>query len=746
MTFKHSEELWGRLCASIGAFVAYTMLLTFSSVYVPQDGGSSDIALGELPARALLGSLLRNGELPLWSPILGGGYPIGAGNLGEPIGTLVFAVFQPATALCLFVFILLQITSHGTYQLARRFGASPLGAAFAAIALANGGYFVTQLRHLGIISTYAWIPYALLFLDSALNSENHFSLRERIRSLVWFGLIVCEQSLCGFPQAVYISGLGYGLYALFMLGKLIKERHHRDAFILAGMSLIVVALGICGAAINLLPLNELASLSGRDSNFAWDWLHRSGYAIPNLWNFIIPYKYGDISDLTFTQPSIFWEVYGYCGVLTFFLFVAGIVLHVKKLRFWALLTIGVFAMMAVLGPNTEAFPYLWQIPGMNRFRFWTRFLVWTNVVMAIYAGCALTQIVNWLAKHYSKQNLKIAAPALAIGILTIDLSYNQARQNPFVPADRWISQPSSVNYLSTQKQVRIKSLEPARFWMIAYVTSPGWKDLSIYFRLLPSLPPNLPALYGIPSADIYGGAMLSYYSAIWGTHTQFSYFPPFTTPNADTLVLSTEAEKLLRLFGVTHVLAPIPVKGAPLKHVSAVTDTHLYEINNASRAFFAPNARTINSDEAAAELLRSPNFDPWNTLLIDSATPLPGKKSVTQTQSQLLSVMDVSSNEVSIDLSGLGTGYVFLSDTYFPGWVATIDGNEVPIARAHILGRGVAISEGDKRLSFKFSPPLYRLAGTISLLAITMLLSILWFARSRPLRGEAVSPCLDIIA
>jgi uncharacterized membrane protein YfhO len=58
--------------------------------------------------------------------------------------------------------------------------------------------------------------------------------------------------------------------------------------------------------------------------------------------------------------------------------------------------------------------------------------------------------------------------------------------------------------------------------------------------------------------------------------------------------------------------------------------------------------------------------------------------------------------EIETD-SNLG-GMLALHDTYYPGWIAEIDGVRVPILRADVLFRGLEVPAGRRGVVFRFAP------------------------------------------
>jgi len=58
--------------------------------------------------------------------------------------------------------------------------------------------------------------------------------------------------------------------------------------------------------------------------------------------------------------------------------------------------------------------------------------------------------------------------------------------------------------------------------------------------------------------------------------------------------------------------------------------------------------------------------------------------------------------EIDVD-SELG-GVLAINETWYPGWVAEIDGKRVPILRADVLFRGLEVPAGHHRVVVRFAP------------------------------------------
>jgi uncharacterized membrane protein YfhO len=73
---------------------------------------------------------------------------------------------------------------------------------------------------------------------------------------------------------------------------------------------------------------------------------------------------------------------------------------------------------------------------------------------------------------------------------------------------------------------------------------------------------------------------------------------------------------------------------------------------------------------------------------------------------------------IVIETSGDRNGWLILTDAWYPGWRATVDGTPVEIARADVLFRAVPVPAGRHRVEFVFAPMSLWIGAGISLLAL----------------------------
>ena len=95
---------------------------------------------------------------------------------------------------------------------------------------------------------------------------------------------------------------------------------------------------------------------------------------------------------------------------------------------------------------------------------------------------------------------------------------------------------------------------------------------------------------------------------------------------------------------------------------------------------------------------------------------------------------------VEVDADAPRGGWLFLSDTYFPGWRATVDGRERPIAPAWVAFRAVGLEPGRHRVVFEYRPRSFRVGLLLSALGWGVWMWIFYRLAWRAGQGFVAAP------
>jgi len=76
-------------------------------------------------------------------------------------------------------------------------------------------------------------------------------------------------------------------------------------------------------------------------------------------------------------------------------------------------------------------------------------------------------------------------------------------------------------------------------------------------------------------------------------------------------------------------------------------------------------------------------------------------------------------------------GYLFLADSWYPGWIARVDGVETQIYKADALFRAVRIQPGAHIVEFVYRPNSFSFGAGVSFLSLISLVSIFLFSKHR---------------
>lgn len=699
---------------------------------------SQDYTIITLPFQAFAEASWGRGDVPLWTPHLLFGVPFLANG-----DTFIFYPLQPffwlfdsAKAIGGQIWlhsILGSVTTYAWLRVSLR--RQPVGAAIGAAIVVYGGFTLSHHGFLTFVHVLPWTPLLLLCLERAV---------ERTVIWAWWGAaVVALIFLAGLPQLTWQVLWFLPLYlALVVLrDRTAWRRRALVAILVTGGAL---AAGAAMASVQILPQSELVAQSPRGDGLTLGEAGLAAFPAEELPTVLLPDWGNDYQG----------EDAAWIGVLAAGLTVLGI-LRLGRDRRWLELTlwlsmIAVSVVLAV-GASTPAFEFAhtW-LPGFDRFRIPSRWLAVTTLACAGLASLGAETAVAWL-RPAAWRRTRITLAGLAVLLVVAS------------PRLRWLA-----DQLDDRRWVVLVSiLAIAGVVAVVVVSRLGWLDRKVASGLLVGLvvfelvgsaafmewnqtfPADIHATddLAIPAylAEHPGGRVITAFPA----DAAFIEFPGRVVGNTALYpeVLSTEGFagtwptawvepyllsvepllrsgsledlSVLRLLGVKYIVARDDQDGL-LGHpaVEVVVrdgDRRLLRLREpGTRAMSYCGAAWLDDDEEVFARTRAPDVDLGQLLLSGTGEDDPGGRC----GSAQITASAAASLTVAVDLPE--DGWLFVSDSWYPGWVAEVDGNEVPIERAMGAFRAVPVPAGEHEVTFTYEAPAFRRGATLS--AVSMVL------------------------
>jgi hypothetical protein len=401
---------------------SFALLGLFGRFVVPGVvGHQRDTGAFYYPLTAWLAQELAAGRFPLWCPLIFAGYPIVAdGEIGllYPLNLLALLLLPVDVAFILVRSAHYLLAAAGLYGLGRVLGIGRLGSAFGGVAFALGGFMFGHLDHGNIVRSAAWLPLTLACADLALRADGQ-------RRWLWLALGAGSVTLAGLglhPQILLIDLVMLGLFTTARAIVLTPWRpafwrSFRAAGVLVGRCALVVGvisgIGLLGAAVQLVPMYELAAESSRGGGLSYAQASAGGVSLVDLFTMLLPYGFR-------ADPAVQWMRYPYWES-TIYVGVTGLVLAVLGLLFGrrrivlpvgAVGAIGLLLAMAQQAP-VDLYVWLWSLPGFSSMRAPVRYTLVFELALAMLAAAGLDRLRACAAPR----GARIAAVSLAGALL-----------------------------------------------------------------------------------------------------------------------------------------------------------------------------------------------------------------------------------------------------------------------------------------------------------------------------------------
>ncbi|MEJ2744538.1 MAG: YfhO family protein, partial [bacterium] len=456
----------------------------------------------------------------------------------------------------------------------------------------------------------------------------------------------------------------------------------------------MTVIGFAGVTSVFLALLSLFSPSPR-KKFIWFYLCLGAasfcivYKVAPIYQLVVSLPFLDIAD---NSRLLFCLGFSICVQASFFI-------HSltengpRSPRTAVVLAVAIFilAAAAVLAVCSKAF--------FEAHQFQFRFRHNLEPTLLFLAFLAATSFILLICR---RNPLTGRRAALYLGLLMfVQTGVHAIGFNPAIPEGRFFPTPPALRFLLSDR-----SLHRCLFMG------------NVFF-------PNLSAWYGIQEARNYDAMGIKSYRDFQSAMGNFQNLFQVVTSFDEDLAGFLNVKYLMCERGYNPRLSMQVRYPERYRRVFADSSVRIYEnLAHMPRAFLVPKLRFIGSgDELLKEL---PKLDYRNEALVSDPNA-PSLKSGDLSHSSCV-VTRYRPREAALKIHAEHPCYLVMSDNYFPGWRAFVDGRAQPIYRANGSFRLVPVrAAGDHNIRFCYSPFSFKIGAVISL--ISLLAAVIMGAR-----------------
>lgn len=713
-----------------GGFTGYDQWTTHKDVI------AADVIRQMYPWKSFAFDQIRLGQIPLWNPYNFSGYPLIA-NLQSGVffpGNIVYLLLPNLWAYISLVLFLPSLLILFTYLFLRSLNLRILPSIFGGIVALNLGYIIVWHEQLIITQVALFLPLILWMVNKYCQTKKTFYL-------FLISLFICFAVFAGHAQTFIYLSVVAGVYMLFKRISIIKI-------------LLVFGLGALMSAPQLFPTMEIYLYSARE-----------GAATKALFApFILPWENlaTIIAPDFFGNPAVgnFWgKEYGdflvYFGLVGAFFSVVGAMNYWKKGVVKMFLIMGGLGLLFALWPLVYI-PHILNIPILAS-GVPARVIYIFQFCFAILAAFGLESLYE---KKFAKRDL------IPVGIMGACLLVLWAFGLKIPVAKSNLYLPTFIFLLNSGLYLLIK-FSKFRFLIFIFLIF----SLMEYSYLFNKYQPFAPAKFVFPShpvtrflqqkggLDRYFGFGTAYIDSNFATlykiyapegwdslyikrygellaSTNTGRFPK-VIKRSDAIFGAKDNSYRNRLFDILGVKYILDKNDNPLSNWEEMPEKFpldRYKLNWQSYKWKAyerltslPRAKLMSSFEVVKDdheiinRMYANGFDYKDSLILEKEPIFSPAKGLGSAK-----ITGYSPNRIKIKTDSKVPKLLFLSDTFFPGWKATIDGKTTEIFRADYIFRAVAVPSGKHVIIFQYDPISFKAGVLVTLLALSVWIILLF--------------------
>jgi hypothetical protein len=197
----------------------------------------------------------------------------------------------------------------------------------------------------------------------------------------------------------------------------------------------------------------------------------------------------------------------------------------------------------------------------------------------------------------------------------------------------------------------------------------------------------------------------------WGDYYNLDFMKNYTGVTINSFQFEVAGWETRMLVGTRYTISPTPVHDGETEVFSGASGLKVFENPGAfPRAWSVHAIMPIrNADEGRKFIYEHLDELHSKALMEGGALTLPLCQATDS-----VTVTDYGASDLGIRADMGCDGMVVTSDTYFPGWKATVDGASSPIHEVNLAMRGVLVPKGSHHIRMRYQPGSVYLGGALT--------------------------------
>ncbi len=725
-----------------------------------------DIEFLFAPYQILKRNMFLQGHINLWNPYIFSGVPYEA-NMGSgptifyPL-SFIYYLFPVERALVYNFIIHFTIAGYFMYLFGRYgLGSSVIASITGGVAFSFSGFFITHLIHT-FITGGAWLP--LLFLCLKISVE-----KKSIPFTIITGIVSCILLLSGFMQLTYYIYAGLTLFWLWLLIDRLKDKSLsvRDRIFLFLVFPLICITAVLLSSIQLLPFLEFLKVTLRETGgaeiantYCMTWQRLVTFIIPDFHGrpCMEPFKSGFYPEEA-KKYWVYWETCGYTGITA--LAISFVAIFYSKIQLkWFFLILFVLSLIASMTDNTPFYKiFITLMPFYKSLRSHGRFIILMTFSICSLSISGMDALSSFTGKEGKMPGIIYAFICLTITAIIMAVIISFYPDATKIPAEYGTIIPEKkhgviifafiitittmaiilkiFNIISRRSlHISLLAITVIDLAVFGFTFNPPADSKSFYRKTIKSQITGYSRGDGrvvnlnwndyVNRGQIEGFESLQGFDPLAiGYYMKYLYYSQNETlPDSKGIqyLINFSNSFVIKNYMNNKMIDLLNGKYINITDVNSPDEPVIYQnVNAVPRAAVFYNYRVLEGDdEELLDLLSSKEFDIRKELILSCPVEL---QSVSEKSFEKATIIKYTEDLIEIEVNVKTPAMLFLSEIYYPGWKASVDGKPEKIYRANCIFRGVPIRESGKHhIKIYFNPVSYKAGKIISITTIILIL------------------------